>query len=191
MAERPRFELDPEGGQLSNASHHLVSAFRELEECLSSPEQSKIQILSFHAKDFDDLLEKMKFTWLEAKINVYLNDLLESNSEAESTYEAKKRIVQLLNEELRTGSKAAIKHPDTGAACMLLAVGSPDGLGRYVLEDRETKKRSKTTNSLRSLLPMSLIPDSVRREGLIDRRKNPEGPPPPGVPERRKKKPEK
>jgi hypothetical protein len=70
-------------------------------------------------------------------------------------FSMKKVVVKNINDQLRSGrfSIAIDNRP-----VLLLAVGSPDRCGRYVLKDRETKKRSKSRKSIKDLLPLQIVP---------------------------------
>lgn len=50
----------------------------------------------------------------------------------------------------------AIANPENGEPCTLLAINT-GAEGRYVLENRRTKKRSHTTRDLSSLLPLKVV----------------------------------
>jgi hypothetical protein len=89
----------------------------------------------------------------------------------ENDYTAKKSYVLQVNEQLRQ-INSAISHPKTGEPCLLLAVNSRDGAGRYTLQSRLTKKRLGSYKSLSELLPIHLVKDVPRKEGVIERRKN-------------------
>ena len=89
---------------------------------------------------------------------------------SDESYESKKNIVIETNARLRQ-LNAAVAHPSTGEPCILYAVASRDGYGRYVLENRVTKKRSGAYTTLLDLLPVKLVPDVPRKEGVITRRK--------------------
>lgn len=66
----------------------------------------------------------------------------------------KQFIAKFVNTKCRENG-LAIRHPDTRKNCFLLAVN--DGkLGRFVLEDSKTKKRSHTTQDIGLILPLRL-----------------------------------
>lgn len=109
--------------------------------------------------------------------DAYLNNVYKAmmdRRDDRDDYEYKKEIVKHWNGFLRNDD-LAIAHPATGKPCLLLAIGSRDGAGRYVLEDRETKKRSGAYKSLLDLLPVRLTDDIRRKEGFIEVRKRQEG----------------
>ena len=84
-------------------------------------------------------------------------------------YEEKLEYVRQWNMTLRAVN-GALAHPETSAPCILLAVSSYDGQGRYTLENRETKKRSGSYKSLREL-PVRVVPDLPRKGPNTERRK--------------------
>jgi hypothetical protein len=106
---------------------------------------------------------------LECQYNVYWSGKLHRKFDL-TDYEAKRAVVKEINEDLRFHGYA-IAHPETGAATTLLASSSQDGKGRYVLCDRVTKKRSHTSMTLLDLLPLRLVLEPKRREGLIETRR--------------------
>jgi hypothetical protein len=114
------------------------------------------------------LLNEIKHKVTELIVNAYIPPQVEKHGE---DYEGKKQLVRYWNEFLR-GS--AIAHPETGRPCMLLAVGSRDKAGRYVLEDRETRKRTGAYKTLLDILPVKIVADLPRKEGFIERRKRKE-----------------
>jgi hypothetical protein len=116
---------------------------------------------------------------IEQRLNEAKRALLERQFNAQWTgklgrrpdlmdYEKKKQVAKEINADLRHYGYS-IRHPETGTPCMVLAVGSPDGAGRYVLADRLTKKRSNTCNALLDLFPIGLVPEPKRREGFLKR----------------------
>ena len=109
-------------------------------------------------------------------VNDQLSVIAEPRSD-ERDNEEKKRLSKHVNETLRQQG-AVIAHPETREPCLLLAVGSPDGYGRYVLANRETKQRSHTSRALADMLPFTPMPDVPRRESFLERR-NAEQPPHP------------
>jgi hypothetical protein len=86
----------------------------------------------------------------------------------EGDYELKKRLAKKVNETFRRDG-AVICHPETKEPCLLLAVGSPDGKGRYVFASRQTRKRSHTSIALIDMLPLTPMPDSPRKESFLER----------------------
>ena len=86
-------------------------------------------------------------------------------------YTSKKLIVRELNEMMRPWD-AAIWSDKLKEPCILVASGSRDGQGRYVLQGRITKKRVEAYKSIADLLPIKLVPDAPRKEGFIERRKS-------------------
>ena len=58
-----------------------------------------------------------------------------------------------------------------GNAVNLLVVANRDGTGRYVLEDKISKKRTGAYKSLKDLLPLMLTRDIPRKEGFVEQRK--------------------
>jgi hypothetical protein len=88
-------------------------------------------------------------------------------------YATKKYIVRELNEVMRSWD-AAIWSDKLEEPCILVASGSRDGQGRYVLQGRMSKKRVEAYKSIAELLPAKLVPDTPRKEGFIERRKSQE-----------------
>lgn len=117
-------------------------------------------------KTVDNLLDKSKLLILEKQFNVYWTHKLRRRYDL-SSYEKKKEVAKEINADLRH-YEHAIRHPESGAPCMVLAVGSPDGTGRYVLSDRLTKKRSHTSSTLLELFPIRLVPEPRRKESFVD-----------------------
>lgn len=72
-----------------------------------------------------------------------------------------------LSEQLQE-LNAAIAYPETGKPSALFAIPSKDGKGRYVLEDKETKKRSSVIKGLEDLLPMKFVTNPPRRESFAE-----------------------
>ena len=125
-------------------------------------------------KRFDAQLQKLEGRLNEAKqgilerqFNAYFTAKLRRRYDM-SSYEKKKEVAKEINADLRHYGYA-IRHPDSASPCMVLAVGSPDGTGRYVLADRLTKKRSHTCNTLLDLFPIGLVPEPRRREGFLEK----------------------
>jgi hypothetical protein len=112
-------------------------------------------------------LEEAKQGILERQFNAYWTGKLRRRYDL-SSYEKKKEVAKEINADLRHYGYA-IRHPESASPCMVLAVGSPDGTGRYVLADRLTKKRSHTCNTLLDLFPIGLVPEPRRREGFLEK----------------------
>jgi hypothetical protein len=86
-------------------------------------------------------------------------------------YRKKQAFAKWLGAELRR-LDLAIRHPDDDRPCSLFVLPSHDpdrDIGRFVLADRETKKRTWTGLTLSSILPLWFVPDVPRREGLLSR----------------------
>lgn len=120
---------------------------------------SKLQALD------GSLKEALRLT-LELQFNTYWSGKLHKQYDL-SDYEAKRAVVKETNDDLRDYGYV-ISHPETGRPCSLLATSSPDGKGRYVLSDQQTKKRTHTSMTLQDLLPLRLMPKPPRREGFIE-----------------------
>ena len=88
----------------------------------------------------------------------------------ESNYSDKQKIAEAINRQLRE-SRVAIIHPQSRELCVVFAISSKDGRGRYVLSSISTKKRSFTSERLDSFLPFQLGRAPLRKEGLIEKRK--------------------
>jgi hypothetical protein len=116
-------------------------------------------------KKIDDLLDEARLAVLERQFNAYWSHKVRRSYDL-SSYEKKKEIAQEMNTDLRH-YHVMIRHPDTGSPCLLFAVGSPDGKGRYVLADRLTKKRTHTSSRLLELLPLGLVKEPPRRENFV------------------------
>ncbi len=114
----------------------------------------------------DKRLRDIKRITLEHRLNVYWAGKLYKKYDL-ADYEAKRTIVSDINTYLRD-LEFAIRHPESGEPCTLLASASPDGKGRYVLSDRRTKKRSHTSVTLLDLLPLRLNRAPRRREAFIE-----------------------
>ena len=102
-------------------------------------------------------------------MNRYFRDLVAAKEDYKD-YKSKLAAVREINDILRS-CDGAIRHPDTGKPCIILAVASRDGFGRYVFEERETKTRSNASKALKELLPFTLMPDVPRKEAIVERRK--------------------
>jgi hypothetical protein len=94
----------------------------------------------------------------------------------EFDYSKKKEIVLSINETLRFERVTICKIEKIDKVLerrhkLLLAVASSDSHGRYVLQDRITKKRSYSKRSIFDLLPFALDPHDARKEGFIESRK--------------------
>lgn len=120
-------------------------------------------------KSVDDRLKEAMRIALEHQYNVYWKGKLHKKYDYADP-EAKRAVMREINDDLRYFN-FVIKHPDTGKPCTLLATTSPDGKGRYVLSDRETRKRTHTSVTLLDLLPLQLMPEPRRREAFIEARK--------------------
>lgn len=70
-------------------------------------------------------------------------------------YGSKRQLVSRINNDCRNHNMA-IRHPDSGDPCILLAIRD-NQKGTFVLESRETKRRSKTTKDISSMLPLTLV----------------------------------
>lgn len=91
-------------------------------------------------------------------------------SDPDNTIDKKKSWAKYISRSL-TRIRASIVHPKTGRHCNLYANQSPDKKGRYLLEDKETKKRSMSSTSLLKLVPLKLETTSrmfkIREDGTI------------------------
>lgn len=83
-------------------------------------------------------------------------------------YKRKKELASAVNLFARTFG-VALRAPDAAAPCVLFAVGSRDGFGRYVLEARETKTRTGSYKTLADLLPVELVSAPARAEHYVPR----------------------
>lgn len=83
-------------------------------------------------------------------------------------YKWKKELASDANRFARTFG-VAFRTPEAAAPCVLFAVGSRDGFGRYVLEARETKTRTGSYKSLADLLPAALVSAPARAERYVPR----------------------
>jgi hypothetical protein len=100
----------------------------------------------------------------------WLNQLVKPGSDEDRyNYAVKLHWAQVVNDMLRS-EQAAVAHPKTNEPCILLAVTSHDGAGRYTLESRLTKKRSGSYRSLSESLPFKLIADVPRKVAPVERR---------------------
>lgn len=75
--------------------------------------------------------------------------------DVEASYEDKRIVAKKINEKLRE-LKLAISNPGDGDPCIVLVVQSRDGLGRYTLESRITKKRSGFYKTIMEMQPIKL-----------------------------------
>lgn len=73
-----------------------------------------------------------------------------------ATAEAKQSFAKMINAECRRTGQA-IGHPDDKEPCILVGINDKYG-GKFVLENRRSKKRSFTTRDITSLLPLVLVP---------------------------------
>jgi hypothetical protein len=160
---------------LEQASEALRSIVHKLRDLPQTPDvDSQAMHHPFRAckkffvklKKLEHLLDEAKLLILEKQFNVYWTHKLRRRYDLSSN-EKKKEVAKEINVDLRH-YEHAIRHPESGAACMVLAVGSPDGIGRYVLSDRLTKKRSHTSSSLLDLFPIRLVPLPRRKESFVD-----------------------
>lgn len=88
----------------------------------------------------------------------YINQrLIERNAKNPdiNDYTRKKETATWLNNALKIHN-LTIYHPTEKTPCILLAVGSRDGYGRYVLENRETKKRSGAYCCIDDMIPIMI-----------------------------------
>jgi hypothetical protein len=159
-------QLSERLAEVRDAIQQVSQAVRKLTDAGAEP--AGADEVRASAKHCREALNEIVMDSTKAVANAQFTALAESRSD-EPDYEEKKQLARLVNETLRQEG-AVIAHPDTKEPSLLLAVGSPDGKGRYVLSNRETKKRTKTSTALMDLLPISPIPDSPRREHFLERR---------------------
>lgn len=76
--------------------------------------------------------------------------------EDDDDFERKRLLVRTISGECAR-LNMAVKHPETGRPCNLYAIATVDGKGRYVLEDKETKKRDMSSKRLADLAPLEVI----------------------------------
>lgn len=105
-----------------------------------------------------------------ALVITFLFHTAPSNTGEGSDYEEKANFVYELNSMLRA-LRLCFAHPETGEPCNLYAVPSRDGHGRFTLENRETKVRTGGYKSFQELMPITLVLEPPRKEGVIERRK--------------------
>jgi hypothetical protein len=105
----------------------------------------------------DKRLNEAKRGILERQFNAYWTGKARRKYDVAS-YTKKKEVAKEMNADLRHYGYS-IRHPESGNPCLVLAVGSPDGAGRYVLADRLTKKRSHTCSTILDFFPICLVPE--------------------------------
>lgn len=101
-------------------------------------------------------------------LNHYVLQYLEMEGEDEDR-ESKKYLVTSLNMFCKYYG-VALRMPDNEDPCMIYAVGSRDGKGRYVMEHKASKKRSGAHKTIRDLLPLQLVTAPPREEGFLTSR---------------------
>lgn len=101
-------------------------------------------------------------------LNHYVLQYLEMEGEDEER-ESKKYLVTSLNMFCKYYG-VALRMPDNEDPCMIYAVGSRDGKGRYVMEHKASKKRSGAHKTIRDLLPLQLVTAPPREEGFLTSR---------------------
>jgi hypothetical protein len=69
---------------------------------------------------------------------------------------SKQKVAKIINAYCRNNG-FALANPDTGEASWLIGINDEWG-GKYVLENRTTKKRSHTSRQLKALLPLKVVP---------------------------------
>lgn len=106
---------------------------------------------------------------IELEVNLQYRWRAKDRGDA-ADYEVKKQLLDGYNSKLRP-ERLAPAHPESGEPCLMLVVASRDGTGRYVLENRHSRKRSHASRSLLELLPLKLTADVARKEGVIERRR--------------------
>jgi len=116
--------------------------------------------------------------WLEAHelilqaaslyMDCFVVSELADSGDAED-HKRKKELAALVNRFCRIYG-VALRTEETDDPCVLFAVGSRDGHGRYVLENRATKKRTGSFKSLAEMRPLRLVSAPPRVEGFIQSR---------------------
>ncbi len=71
----------------------------------------------------------------------------------DSGFAEKKKIVGVIGRALESAG-AHLLNPSTGEPANIYANASPDGKGRYLYEDKKTKKRSNSSDTILKLLPL-------------------------------------
>jgi hypothetical protein len=175
--------------QISEARDCVEVLMRRYEHVLSDDAFNNLDLLNYFEPIYSVLTQGHGLNQLEWSGARLLNDVARMLSakliglgltiyfdqihfmEAELEYKGKSEIVADINSQLRK-LDLAFAHPETGEACILYAVTSRDGMGRYSLENRITKTRTGGFKSIRKLMPFQLTTDIPRKEGVIERRKN-------------------
>ncbi len=165
--------------EMRKSQSALGAAFEHLEQMFKrsiiseSTEQANIagptHAIAKLAHENEDMSKRIVLLALGMEINLYYR-WLEKARRDERDYERKKENVREINARLRE-TRAAMENQENGEPCIIYAVTNHDGSGRYTLESRITKKRAGSYKSIIDLLPMKLVPDVPRREGVISRRK--------------------
>ena len=91
-------------------------------------------------------------SYLTPWVNQRLLEMIRQGPDA-GDYGRKKEIARWLNDALKRYN-LTVYHPVEKKPCILLAVGSRDQHGRYVIENRETKKRSGAYRSIVDIIPV-------------------------------------
>ncbi len=126
-------------------------------------------LLSLPISKLQDRTSRLSCLIIELSVNTIIHHEMLPR-EDEQDYASKKQIVQNWNNAFRR-DRVAIQNPIDKEPCLLLAVNSHDGYGRYTLENRHTKKRTGSYKSIFDLMPIQFVPDIPRKEGVIERRK--------------------
>ncbi|QDV34989.1 hypothetical protein [Tautonia plasticadhaerens] len=113
-------------------------------------------------------------SWLDYSVQSY-QWLLEYAQEIfraddATDYARKQELAKKVNAELRERHQA-LRHPENGEPCVIYAMATRNGDGRYVLENRMTKKRSGSYKTLLELMPFRFTQDVARKEGLAGKKK--------------------
>jgi hypothetical protein len=165
--------------RIKETIQQVESAAKKLSESGLNPRQQKAELAGAgrareSAKECREALNQIIMDSTKAITNAEIQPLAESRKD-EQEYAGKKRLVRIVNDALREQG-AVLANPDTKEPCLLLAVNSRDGAGRYTLQSRITKKRTGSYTTLKDLLPLVPMLDVPRKEGVIEQRKGREEP---------------
>lgn len=165
MALTPAEVNPPKGFSVADL-HDLYDRLNEANDmlvaCMKEAKQYRNEILA--SKDFEPHLTLAMTArrcvnaaqWIHAcYLTPWINQRLLEMAQEPEDYDRKKEIASWLNDALKRYN-LTIYHPVEKKPCILLAVGSRDKQGRYVIENRETKKRSGAYRSVADMIPVMI-----------------------------------
>ena len=107
-------------------------------------------------KSFLEMLPELREAG-SALVSMKIEEIIHSRerSKLADLSPAKQALVKKINRECRSFG-LVIAHPESGEPCTLIAINDKWG-GKFALENRKTKKRSRTARDIRAMLPFKLI----------------------------------